>query len=562
MGEVPLGGPPAVGLFRTGPGYVLLALLAGLLLVSVACPRETSRLSPRELTHLTAGQSLIHDFDRRFDDRDRQRLGELGRDESDLLLASTGAPGAQSFAVPSPYSILLAPWVGLAPVRGSAILNAILIALAATLAAHSLGRRLGRAALALVAICLFASVLYRSVFLVTPSVFLAACVAGAFSLALRHEEPASHGMPEVYRPESSAPANAGRGLVVGALLGVVAVHHPLYLLLALPAGLVLGPERRQSARVGLVGGLVLVLLVFGLTSGLWDLSVNGILQGDGLQDLRVSIGATAWNLLYLLIGRNVGLLPYFLPLLALLGLWQGAAGRSSLVVTGVVGTLLFLVVSPFDFFAGPAAVGSATLVPWFVMLWFVPTRPLPRGWIVATLLLAAPGMLPTWLAPSVEPVTEQGVYRHASSRWHRYLPVETTQQALPPGEVMGNRFWIRSLSREARVSGSRWLLEGGGWAVLHLATPTELAAIHLQFGPQAEADLEVQGADLGDMVLLPDGGVGFRLDHPRRKALHPMWFSPEKHFNYVVGFRMPMEEPRAQTLTLTAIAADLERQRP
>jgi len=128
---------------------------------------------------------------------------------------------------------------------------------------------------------------------------------------------------------------------------------------------------------------------------------------------------------------------------------------------------------------------------------------------------------------------------------------------------MGNRFWIRSLSLEAKVSGSsRWLLAGQGWTELQLATPTELAAVHLQFGPQAEAQLEVRGADLGDMVLLPDGGVGFRLENLSRRALHPMWWSRERHFNYVLRFHMPMEEPRAQTLTITAIAVDLERARP
>ena len=128
---------------------------------------------------------------------------------------------------------------------------------------------------------------------------------------------------------------------------------------------------------------------------------------------------------------------------------------------------------------------------------------------------------------------------------------------------MGNRFWIRSLSREARVSGaSRWLLEGEGWTVLQLAAPTELAAVHLQFGAQAAAQLEVQGADLGDMVLLADGGVGFRLENLERKALHPMWWSQERYFNYVLRFRMPMDEARPQTMTITAIAADLERTKP
>jgi hypothetical protein len=312
-----------------------------------------------------------------------------------------------------------------------------------------------------------------------------------------------------------------------------------------------------------VTGLLLVLVLSGLTVGLWGRSIQHLSDSLGSEVPRVSVGVSTWNLLYFGVGRNVGLLPYFLPALALLGLWKGGSGRSVLVVTAIVGALGSLVIQPYDFFGGPAAVGNGWLIPWFVLLWFVAAQPLPRGWLMATLLLAAPAMYPTWLAPSVEPLTDQGTYRHASGRFHRYLPVETTQEPLPPGEVMGNRFWIRSLSGEARVSGSgRWLLRGEDWAELHLSSPSELASLHFQFGPQAEAALEIRGADLGDMVLLPDGGIGFRVENLKRRGIHPMWFSADRHFNYVLQFHMPMEEPRAQTLSIIAIAADLERQEP
>lgn len=563
MGEVSVEDPHGISLFRSAPGYVLAVLLAVLLLAAVACPRDPEGLAAPEVTYLAAAQSLIADLDWQFGSLDRKRIGELPRSADDLLLRPSISSESPAYDVPAIYPVILAPFVWLAPLRGPVIANVLLLALAVVAATKSLGQRLGRAAVAMIAVCLFASVMYRSVFLISPTMLLVACVAIGFHLCLRHEEPAAHGLREVYRPPETTSSAGGRGVAIGGLLGLVAVHHPLYLFLALPAAVSAPAERRRSAMAGLISGLALVLFLSGLLDGLWGLSMSDLGEGFGGEKFQASIALTTWNLLYFAVGRNVGLLPYFLPLVALLGLWKGGSGRSVLVVTALLGSLAFLVLAPFNFFNGPAAIGNAWLIPWFVLLWFVPTRPLPRGWLVATVLLAAPAMYPTWLAPSVEPVTADGVYRHSSGRLHSFLPLETTQEPLPPGEVMGSRFWIRSLSLEARVSGaSRWLLTGKGWSELHVAAPTELAAVHLQFGPQAEASLEVRGADLGDMVLLPDGGVGFRLENLRRKGLHSMWWSREQHFNYVLRFRMPMEEARAQTLTITAIAADLERTRP
>ena len=563
MGEISVASSVGFRPFRSTSGFVMATLLALVLLSAVGCPRDPQGLTPPELTYLAASQSLIHDRDLEFGEEDRQRLADFSRSAKDLLLEPGSDGAGRRYGVPAIYPLVAAPFVLLAPVRGAVVLNALLLALVAVTAAKRLSQRLGQAAVALVGVCLFASVMYRSTYLIGPTMLLAACVAIAFSLAISHEEPAVHGIEEVYRPPRTSSGSGIRGLAIGCLLGVVAIHHSLYLLLAIPAAAATPPDRRRSGLMGLAGGLPLVGLAAGMFGHLWGVPIEDLGSDVAERVSQVGVGLTTWNLLYFAVGRNVGVLPYFLPSLALLGLWKGRAGRSTLVMTAIVGSVALVVLAPFNFFGGPAAVGSAWLIPWFVLLWFLPTETLPKGWLVATALLAVPAMYPTWLAPSVEPLAANGVYRHAAGQVHRWLPLETTQEKLPPGEVMGNRFWIRSLSREAQVSGSsRWLLEGEDWAELQLAVPTELASIHLQFGPQAEAELEVRGADLGDMVLLADGGVGFRLENLTRKALHPMWWSGQKHFNYVLQFRMPMEEPRAQSLSITAIAADLDREKP
>ena len=564
MGEVSLNRGHRLEVFRTTPGLVLGALLAVVIVTAAACQRDVKALTAPEMTCLLAAQSLARDFDLQFADEDRQRLESFSFAEEDLQLRRSPIDDGMMFDVPLAYPLVIAPLARLAPIRGPLVVNGLLMLLAALVASYRLSRRLGRAGLAVVALGLFASVMYRNVFLVQPTLMLAALVAAAFSLAFSHEEPAAHGLTEVYRPAESATGVGGRSVLAGLLLGVVATHHPVYLILTLPAAFALPDDRRKSGVVGLAAGVALILAASFLMGGFWSGSTGGLLTELGAELENLSVGLVSWNLLYLTVGRNTGLLPYFLPLVALLGLWQGGTRRSVLVVTAAVGILASLVLSPFNYFNGPAAVGNSWLIPWFVLLWFVPTRPLPRGWLMATVLIAVPAMYPTWLATHIEPITENGVFRQAAGPLHRWLPLETSQKELPPsGEAVGDRLWIRSLSNEAVVSGaSRWRLKGAGWVEMQLATPVALEAVYLQFGSQAEPQLEIRGGVLGDMVLLADGGIGFRVEELSRKALHPMWWNPEKHHNYVVQLKMPMAEPRPQTLVVTAIAEDLDRAPP
>jgi hypothetical protein len=559
MGRVRLSLEARFGVFRTTPGMVLIVLLVLLVAAASLFRRDVDAMTPSEVSFLLAGHSLAYDFDLRYTDEDRSRGRELGLPTESLAVRSR-APEDARFDLPLAYPLVMAPWVRVAPLRGPLVLNALLVCLAALVVAYRLGRLLGRDALALVAVCLFASVMYRNAFLVQPTSLLMALVALAFSLALRHEEPASHGIEEVYRPVESPVGGGGRNLVIGSLIGVAATIHPLFLLLVLPAAVAIPASRRRSNLLGLVVGLAVTLAAFVFARPEYFQSRLGALAGNVDS---VSVGATTWNLLYFAAGRNTGLLLYSLPLLALFGLWQGGARRSVLALTAIAGMLAPVVLTPFNYYGGPAAVGNAWAFPWLALLLFLPTRPLPRGWLAATVLLAAPAMYPTWLAPDIEPVTANGVYRQTAGRFHRWLPLETTQKELPPlGQASGQRLWIRSSSLEAQVRGSNsWQLAGQGWTELQIATPTALQALHLQFGAAAEPDLELRGGDLGDTVLLPSGGIGFRVENLTRKALHPMWWSGQRHRNYVLQLRMP-KASGAQTLTVTAIAEDVVKSEP
>ena len=235
MGTVPLGAEARFGVFRSTPGVVLVALLTLLIVASAALRRDVEQLSPRELSYLLAGHSIAYDFDVRFSESDRSRSEALSLPVESLLLRSVSG-SEDRFDVPIAYPLVMAPFVRIAPLRGALIANAILLGLAAMMVAYRLGKHLGQNALALVAICLFASVIYRSAFLVQPASLLMALIALALSVVFRHEEPGTHGVEEVYRPAESPVGGGGRNLVVGVLIGIVATHHPLFFSWYMPAG--------------------------------------------------------------------------------------------------------------------------------------------------------------------------------------------------------------------------------------------------------------------------------------------------------------------------------------
>ncbi len=527
---------------------VVLNLLLGLLLaVSMSCERNVEDLNDIEISTYLQAESLARDLDLAYEEADRDRLERrFGPSDRDLLLSERDSSGVRFFAHPRVYTLVLAPFVRLAGLRGPAIVNSLLLLFAALVAARQLRKSLGSDAPMLVALLIFASVTYRSVFLFQPHVFLLTVVVFAVGLAVRFDEPGVHDLQEVYRPRPGALRIASNWFGIGLLIGIATVYHPVYALLLFPMILLTPAGNKKAGSLALAAGAVLTLLL--------DLPEIGSLLPS-----EIDVGLSAWNLLYLVVGRNVGVLIYFLPLVLVLGLVRGGEGRSSLWLTALVGSIVFVTLVPFDIYDGPAAVGNGWLLPLTGLLWFVPTRPLPHQWIWIAALFAAPLMYPTWMAPNLDLVTPESTYRHASGWLSQWLPPETTQRPIPNGgEVKGQGLWVRSLDAAARpTSGGRWLMEGDQQVQLLLASPAPIGSVFLQFGPQAEPDLELKGGgSLGNMVLAPEGGITFQVEDLKRRALHPMWWSSEKQHVYFLRMKMPQQEPKIQSLTIRAFGLE------
>jgi hypothetical protein len=99
-------------------------------------------------------------------------------------------------------------------------------------------------------------------------------------------------------------------------------------------------------------------------------------------------------------------------------------------------------------------------------------------------------------------------------------------------------------------------MEGDRQVQLLLASPAPIGSVFLQFGPQAEPELELKGGSIGNMVLAPDGGISFQVGDLDRRALHPMWWSSEKHNVYLLRLKMPEQEPETQSLTIRAFGLE------
>ena len=257
----------------------------------------------------------------------------------------------------------------------------------------------------------------------------------------------------------------------------------------------------------------------------------------------------------LLLGRTIGLVPYCLPLL-LLPLYAGKDRvRRAVMAAAVLFLLVSLALRPFDLAqaGGIGALANRAFLPIYGALWLVPARPRSGLWGLIVLALAAPFMLPTWRAPGREPVDGAGVARYVAPVAARYLPYESGQRWLARESFIEHRgLWIQPLAPTlwGEEIKQRLVLDGAARAEMLVASAQELAAIRFDFGADAPATLEVEGGTLGDRLLAPGGGIGFRIAVDA-SARHPLWWTPQPMWLYRLAFRLPGADEAPLSFQLT-----------
>lgn len=538
-------------------GLLLAATLAGSLTLD---RRAWPEIVGDEATYLMQAQSLAWDFDLRYSRQDYDRfVAQWGKKPEGLILQSPDGGATLVYGKPSAYPLFIAPFLRLSPTRGAAIANALLLALTAAVAARALERRIGPAAPLWVAVWIFGSVAFVYVFWAHSDLFQMCLVAIALSLAYGHPE------DDTRRPF------ALRWLAVGALLGMVFMARPFYGTLLLPAALAVHAGRRRAGLAALTGGAAGLVLVAALVNvaarGTWtsyagdrqsfysytgypevELPAESWTQRTAEQgtaswvegasaQVDVASRQTAWNVLYFLIGRHVGVVPYFLPLLLGFFAWRRGGGRWALVLAVAVTAACFLVIRPFNFWGGGGAIANRYFLPVYPALWFVAARPARAVWALVVAALAAPFLWPLWTSPRGFPIDAEGGYRHVSALARRGLPYETTLSHLKPAgqeDVVHNGLWVKLLTPalRAEAGGARLRLASGRPGDLLLGSREPLRTLRLRLPPHGPRQLAIQGAEVTEALQRRDGGVTLRLRIPHPRVRHRMWWSEEDVWLY------------------------------
>ncbi|MEA2690788.1 MAG: hypothetical protein QOJ16_175 [Acidobacteriota bacterium] len=566
-------------------------LLAALLLATLWAALRFDRagrpsLVGDEATYAMQAASLAWDGDLAYSRADYERfVRQWGGKPDGLVLQSRDQGRHITYGKPFLYALAIAPFVRFAPVRGALVGNALFLAAAALLAARTLRQRLGGAAPFWVAVLVFGSVSFAYVYWVHADIFLFAAMAAGLALVYWEDRPGEAPPAEIYEEEETAPRWRFllRWAVAGALLAIPGAFRPFYLALLLPAALAAlsGWRRRRTALVtlfALVAGALGLLLLTGLVqwhaggafsgyggerqgfyprtgypdvdfpaSG-WEASVrrwgNTSWTQEGAIDPYLDGHLWAWNALYFVFGRNIGVLPYFLPLALGFFAFSGRRGRWALPLAILLAAGGFLLVRPFNFYGGGGAIGNRYFLPLYPALWFLAARPL-RAWTASALAavtgaLAAPFLLPLWQHPTAFPIGPDGRYRHVSEVAVRNLPYETTQSHIPGGQDSAHDgLWVKLLNDNMGRIGEAESLMGDAVGEVLVGSPERLRGLLVVCDPRAPTRLESGGQTLRPSLLRPNGTVVFAIDLGKPKAVHPMWWTREPYYLYQVDLRLP-----------------------
>jgi len=562
----------ALRLSAAAPGWVLLAVALGAAAYSAArVPSEA--LGPTEITYRLQAESLARDGDLAYEERDRLRFAERPwTDREDKVLVSHDRDGLR-YQSPLPYALALAPFVRIAPARGPAIFNLlILIGLALALCVW-VSRDNPKSAPYWAVALLFGTPVFAYARAAWAELFVGSLLVVAYWLT-RDRAPADE-LPQMARLEASPVGGTVRWIGVGVLSALAALHEPLLVAFFVAFLILAYRSRVVAAWAPAVGGFAFVLLAVWFTGG--PLVAGGVTpwtpdtalaarSGDSIEEVgrwaeRVeSVEAPEfvldpllwlWNGVYTFGGRNVGVLAAFLPLVlfAATGRWR----RGLLWAAAAAVALLALTLDPFNFFGGPEALGNRRLLPALIVCFFA-VRASRSVW--PALLAASLGFVviaPLWLDLGAHPrsLRTTAVLAPIAAR----LPFETSQRYVPvSGEAVSRLLLVRTVNDGIDPGSGRaqFVLRGDRRGELMVATAGPLAYLDLEFGAGAGTELALEGGVVKDLLFRPDGGVTFRLHVEDALIRHSVWGRENRHDVYMLKLSMPGGGSRDHAFSISA----------
>ena len=518
---------------------VLWALVLALTVAVVAFdPADWPYTVGDEGVYAMQAQSLAFDFDRRYEASDYRRyLETTGKVPDPLILQTRDGGDTLVYAKPVFYSLFLSPFVRLAPERGPIAANLVLLILAALLLECLLLRRVGADGPLMAAFLLFFSVTFGHVFWVHADLFY--LVATAFGLCC---------LDPWFEGERLPRARLFGG---GVLLAIAGAGRPFYLAVLAAVLLAAAPSLRQAwgrrASAIVLGGAVVLLAASAWfhagSGGAWSPYVGerqGFSSATGYPDidfdrqdwpeLLAARGDASWlregfllpafdvgllghNLVYAALGRSIGIVPYFLPLVVACACLRRGSRRRWLLVAVALGLLAFLIKSPHNFYGGAGAIANRWFLPLYPVCWFLIERAPARRWLAASAVAAALFVGPLWHSAAAFPVeidAESGArrLRYVSPAAKRLLPLETSQIHLSsaPGDVQHGDLRVRLVGNGVWPHGDGGIrCRHGADGELLIGSPVPLAGLTVELVPVEAGDGEP---------------VSVVVERPRRIARH------------------------------------------
>jgi hypothetical protein len=337
--------------------------------------------------------------------------------------------------------------------------------------------------------------------------------------------------------------------LAGALFAAASLHEPALALvgLAAVADLALGGRWKGAAALVLAGVLVFGVLALGQRklTGVWSPANprEGIQRRTFESEFPVESQADLWqaygksrpapdiaaglrllprNLVYLVAGRDTGLLPYFPFGLFALALLARERSRGLLLAAIGAVVLLGLILEPHRWHGGPGALGNARFAVLYPALLFLPGRLIVRRSLVLPFAAAA-----LWTLPALTP----GALSAGSADLpaFRALPLELTLLGdgvqLPGYRVRGwgEAVWVLPLATswpdEGHPNGA-WL-KGASTSEVVVVSPEPLERIRFNVH-SLTADNELLVESGAGRVLVRFDSEGKRNGAPVDLAVKPV----------------------------------------
>jgi hypothetical protein len=461
------------------PGLIaslLVLCVYGGLALSVDFPRDAFGFQSDEATYYMITYSLVRDHDLEYRRADLERVWhefpagptgvflKTGRSVSARVNAAFPFVHVRYGADPDNerlyygksfiYPLVAAPFVWLLGTNGFLFLHAILLALAIFCGYLFLEARMRSDLAAVVASGFFlASIVPGYMVWTTPELFNLVIVTVA-GFCWLYKEVAPLRLPGWMTWLRTSRSD----LLAGVLLGIATFSKPTNVLFAAPMLGVL-VQRKRLGRAMTVAAVVcgvagMFYFVNLLSSGDWNFQggqrntfygpfpfqtpqagfdigvdkVTDIILTHIIFDPKVFWSRLAWNLVYFVLGRNSGMLPYFFPgLFALLAfLWPGRPRHLwqwLIVAVAAVEVVLFAIWIPYDYFGGGGVIGNRYFMNTYGLLLFLmpPLESLAAAvvpWAIGALFTARIALNPFYSAFNPASHTESGP--------QRLLPVEMT----------------------------------------------------------------------------------------------------------------------------------------